>query len=189
MLRRSAVMFAVVGCTAALVAGCGSSKSSSSSSAAPTPAQSTPAATSTAGKTHFAKSKFVLHFGLAAGAFHRWIYRPFRAGVFGKPATHKAAIAKAAIAALFTYHELKLAAADVKSSKILSTLFSPITALASKLQALRNKVLHGGKVTAADVNPIQSGGNSIAGVASAKGYNVSDATPAQIAQAGGPSGP
>ncbi|MBO0691872.1 MAG: hypothetical protein J2P58_03150, partial [Acidimicrobiaceae bacterium] len=32
--------------------------------------------------TSFAKTKFVLHSALAFGAFHRYIYKPFRSGSF-----------------------------------------------------------------------------------------------------------
>ncbi len=176
MLRRSALLLTVVGCIAGLVlAGCGSS-SSSSSSAAPPPASSqpsTPGNTTTTPKKHFAKTKFVLHFGLAAGAFHRYIYKPFKAGVFGKPASHKLALVKAAAAALFTYHELKLAASDVKSSKILSTLFSPLTALAAKLKAMRAGFLHG-KYSPAQINGVQASGGAISATADSKGYPNGD---------------
>lgn len=59
------------------VAGCGSS--SSSDSAASTSAAKTTTASS---PTHLATAKFVLHAGLAFGAFHRYIYKPLRAGAF-----------------------------------------------------------------------------------------------------------
>jgi hypothetical protein len=186
MLRRSAVLFAVVGCIAAVgVAGCGSKKSSSSVPGGTPPAAST---TTTGGsKTHFAKTKFVLHVGLAGGAFHRWIYKPFKAGVFGKPASHKAALVKAALASLFVYHELKVAAADVKSSKVLSTLFSPITALAAKVSALRSQLAHG-KYNPADINAIQAGGGAIAAEANAKGYHAPDIQVNNPAGVGAPTG-
>jgi len=37
---------------------------------------------------HLAKTKFVLHAGLAFGAFHRYIYEPFRSGAFTSPLHH-----------------------------------------------------------------------------------------------------
>jgi hypothetical protein len=184
MLRRSAVLFAVAGCLAALVvAGCGSSSSSSS---AATPAVSTPAATKT-GTTHFAKTKFVLHVGLAGFAFHHWIYNPFKAGAFGKPFSHKVALLKAAFASLFIYHELKLAAQDVKSSKILSALFSPITLLAAKISALRSQLI-GGKFSAADINGVQTAGGGIVATAAAKGYPAPDIPFTSPTGAGAPTG-
>ncbi|MDQ6749709.1 MAG: hypothetical protein M3Z33_02980, partial [Actinomycetota bacterium] len=87
-------------------------------------------------KTHFAKTKFVIHAGLAFGAFHRYIYKPFKAGVFGRPASHKAALAKAALAAVFAYHETKVALKDAQSSRLLSKLVSPLTALQGKLRSM-----------------------------------------------------
>jgi hypothetical protein len=38
------------------------------------------ATTQTVPNVHFAKTKFVLHAGLAFGAIHRYIYKPLRAG-------------------------------------------------------------------------------------------------------------
>ncbi len=170
MLRRSALLLLVVACMSALVAsGCGSSKSTSTPAAAQT-------ATAT---THLAKTKFVLHFGLAAGAFHRYIYKPFKAGAFSKPLSHKLALVKASAAALFTYHELKLAATDAKSSKVLRTLFSPITLLAAKFASLRTDFLHG-KYDPAAINAAQASGGSIASSANAKGYPTSDLTPPRL---------
>ena len=82
---------------------------------------------------HFAKTKFLLHAGLAFGAFHRYIYKPFRAGVFSHPFLHKLWLIKAGLAALFIRHELRLAATDVRASPLLRKLFSPLTAVANKI--------------------------------------------------------
>lgn len=180
MLRRSAVLFAVVGCLAALViAGCGSSSSSSSAAGASSAAGSS---TSTGG-TSFAKTKFVFHAGLAFGAFHRWIYKPFKAGVFGKPLSHKAAILKGVAAALFTYHELKLAYKDAQSSKILRPLVAPIGFVIAGVNALHAKIKGGAKPTSADVNGIESGIGNISSLAGAAGNPITEAipSPAQLA--------
>src|SRR5581483_11172464 len=74
------------------------------------------------------KTKFLFHAGLAFGAFHRYIYKPFKAGTFtgsGKVA----AIAKAALAAAFIYHEVKEALKQVPCSHTLQVLATPLTAL------------------------------------------------------------
>jgi hypothetical protein len=182
MLRRSAVLLAVTGCLAALVvAGCGSSKSSSTSAApagGSTPTVTSPATGggTTTSKVSFAKTKFVFHAGLAFGAFHRWIYGPFRAGVFAKPLTHKAAIAKAALAALFTYHELKLAAHDVQASKILRTLFSPLTFVINKVRAL-SAAIRGGHVSGSEINGVNSGIAGVTSPASAAGAPIAEKVP------------
>lgn len=58
----------------------------------------------------FAKTKFVLHAGLAFGAFRRYIYKPYQAGGFKKTAPkRKRTIVKAALAGAFAVRELKLA--------------------------------------------------------------------------------
>src|SRR5436190_5979958 len=107
-------------------AGCGSSSSSSSSSAA------AGATSSTTGQIEHPKAKFVLHAGLAFGAFHRWIYKPAKAGELRHPLGHPLTAAKAALAAVFVYHEVKLALADAQSDPTLSKLVAPITALQNK---------------------------------------------------------
>src|SRR5690242_16468136 len=97
--RRRIVAALLVAVSIAFVAGGCGSKSSSQS------AQTT--ATST---THFAKTKFALHAGLAFGAFHRYIYKPLKEGKFsGGLFHHKLATLKAALAAAFAYHEIRIA--------------------------------------------------------------------------------
>ena len=56
----------------------------------------------------FAKARFVLHTGLALGAFKRWIYDPWKAGTFSEGAEgRKKALAKAALAGAFSLTQLK----------------------------------------------------------------------------------
>ena len=189
MPRRTAVLVAVIGSIAALgVAGCGSSSSSSSSTSASTPpAATTTAKTSTTSTTSLPTAKFVLHFGLAGGAFHRYIYNPFKAGAFSKPLSHKAALVKAALAGLFIYHELKLAVQDAKASKILAPLVAPLTAIADKVSALKSQ-LAGGKFNPSDINGVQALGGQIVGGAAAKGIQVPDIPVNSPTGAGAPTG-
>jgi hypothetical protein len=156
------------------VAGCGSSNSSPTSSAA-TPAATAPASTTTT--THLAKTKFVLHAGLAFGAFHRWIYKPAKAGELSHPLEHKLTTVKAALAAAFVYHELKLALADAQSSPTLSKLVAPITDLQNKLHGLAGSVKSGG-ASAADVDGVDSTISSIKSQAAAAGQTITEETPA-----------
>jgi hypothetical protein len=128
------------------LAGCGSSSSSGGGGAAP--------------HVHFAKTKFVLHAGLAFGAFHRYIYKPFRSGGFTPPLHHKAAILKAGVAALFVYHEVKIALVDARSSPLLSKVVSPLTALQSKLNGLRQS-LSAGRLDSGAINTANSTVSSI----------------------------
>jgi hypothetical protein len=163
-VQRSVAISIVIACLAALaLAGCGASSSSSASGGG----------SATTSTTHFAKTKFVLHMGLAIGAFHRYIWKPYKAGTFHSLFSHKIALLKAAIASLFIYHELKLAASDVHSSKILSALFAPVTALAAKVSALRSQLLHG-QFTPSDIESVQNDAGSISSQASSKGQSITD---------------
>ena len=93
---------------------------------------------------HFAKTRFVLHAGLAFGAFHRYIYKPYRQGAFrsGAPG-RKRAIAKALVAAAFTYHEIKQARKAANQDPKLRALGARLGGLTSSFGGLRG-VLAGG---------------------------------------------
>lgn len=170
----------VVVCLMALLigvtAGCGSSQSASSntSNSQPQAAQTTPQ------KTHLAKTKFALHAGLAFGAFHRYIYKPYKQGKFsGGLLHHKLTTLKAAAAAGFAYHEVRLALDDARSSKILSTLLSPLLALQTKLSALRDGLTHG----TADPAAIQSANgdtSTISAESSSRGQPIQDQPTPQL---------
>jgi hypothetical protein len=150
--------------------GCGSSSS-------PTSSASAPAAASTTSTTQFAKTKFVLHAGLAFGAFHRWIYKPAKAGTLRHPFEHPLTAAKAALAGAFVYHELKLALADAQASPTLSKVVAPITALQDKIQSLAGSVKSGG-ASPADAAGLDSAISSIKDQAAAAGQPITEQTPA-----------
>jgi len=86
----------------------------------------------------FAKTKFLLHTGLAAGAFYRYIYDPWRAGAFKKGAPGRAkAIAKAAASGIVVVHELKIAARDAQcDGPALKALARPMSAAVAASGAL-----------------------------------------------------
>jgi hypothetical protein len=136
-------------------------------------AASTPATTSA---TQFAKTKFVFHAGLAFGAFHHFIYTPFKAGQFNHPLSHKATVAKAALAAGFVYHELRLAANEARSSPTLSKLFAPITIAANKLDGLAQPI-KGGQAPSSEITSVNSSLASIKSTAAANGQNIADQVP------------
>jgi hypothetical protein len=171
----------LIGLIALLVtfAGCGSSNSSSSSSANGQP----PAAQtsgSTSGTTHLAKTKFVLHAGLAFGAFHRYIYKPFKEGKFsGGLLHHKLATVKAALAAAFAYHEVRLALDDARSSKILSALLHPLLALQTKLSSLQARFTHGG-VDPAAIQSASADAGAISTQSSRVGQPIQDQPTPQL---------
>jgi hypothetical protein len=138
--RLGAVLM-VIGALAA--AGCGGSSSGNGSGGSGPTTQ----------HIAFAKTKFLLHAGLAFGAFHRYIYKPFRNGGFSPPSHHKAAIVKAGLAAMFAYHEAKIALRDAQASPILSKLVAPLTALQRQLSGLgghlKQGALDGGGISSA----------------------------------------
>jgi len=102
-----------------VVAGCGSSSSSGTS------------------KVSHPKTSFVIHAALAFGTFHHFIYKPFKAGDFSHPFSHKLKIAEAVAAGLFVEHEVKLALTDAKGSKLLSHVVVPLGALGSAVALVR----------------------------------------------------
>ncbi|MEA2467146.1 MAG: hypothetical protein QOJ57_1272, partial [Thermoleophilaceae bacterium] len=105
--------------------------------------------TRTVPNVHFPKTKFLLHAGLAFGAFHRYIQKPLQAGTFraGAPGRKKAFV-KAAAAALFVYHELKKARDAAESSDILRRkVVNPIDGVLAKIQGL------GSSLKAGSLNP------------------------------------
>jgi hypothetical protein len=171
--RATAITVALIVTLALALAGCGSSSSSSSSSSS----GAASSATTTTNHTSFAKTKFVLHAGLAFGAFHRWIYKPFRAGDFRHPFSHKLTIAKAVLAAGFVKHEVRLALHDAQSSPTLSKLVSPITALDNRMHSLAADVRGGGAGLSADNGSI----SSIEKQSSQSGTNIQEQTPASPA--------
>jgi hypothetical protein len=172
-MRHRLTLIAVMSVLAVSLVGCGSSGSSSSAAAGGT----APAAGSSTSTTHFAKTKFVLHAALAFGAFHRWIYKPARAGELSHPFRHPLVATKAALAAAFTYHELKLALADAQASPALSKLVAPITALQDKIHGVESSVKSGG-TSASDAAGLDGAVSSIKSQAASAGQPITEQTPA-----------
>jgi hypothetical protein len=114
-----AVVFATIGL---LASGCGGAKTTTSTNAQ--------GQTVVSCQISFAKTKFLLHTGIAAGAFYRYIYDPWRAGAFKKGAPGRTkALAKAAASGLVVVHELKIAARDARcDGPALKALARPMTA-------------------------------------------------------------
>ncbi len=158
-----AVMLAL----AIALAGCGNSSSSAGG----------PGGGSTPQHVHFAKTKFLLHAGLAFGAFHRYIYKPFRNGGFTPPLKHKLAIVKAGAAALFAYHEIKIALIDAQSSALLSKLLSPLTALRTRLGSL-GQHLHSGQLNPSAITGANGAVSNLGSLGASNGATIRDlATP------------
>jgi hypothetical protein len=138
MLRRHTALLALVACIASVgSAGCGKTSHSASSKAPPA--------------IDVAKTKLLIHAGLALGAFDHFIYRPLKSAGTAGPRSHNLVVTQAAPAALFIHNDLMLAAADVKSSRELQGLFAPLTAGANSMLALRSQFLRG-TYNPADIN-------------------------------------
>jgi hypothetical protein len=158
------------------VSACGS-KSKSASSAEPVAGATSGQTAPPAKHIRFAKTKFLLHAGLAFGAFHRYLYKPFKAGAFSHPLQHKLALLKAAAAAAFVVHEVRKANEDAQSSALLRKLFSPLTALTASVAALAAG-LKGGHADAATLGSANSAVESIEHSSSAAGASVRERAPA-----------
>lgn len=166
-MRRLTALLLVLALAGATLgaAGCGGGSNGSSASGV------------SGGKVHFAKTKFLIHAGLAFGAFHHFIYKPFRAGGFrkGAPGRTKALI-KAGAAGLFTYHEVKIALRDAQSSKTLSKLVSPLTALQNRVSGLGPK-LKGGNVNPGELNGVGNDVSHIGDLSSKAGAGIREVVP------------
>jgi hypothetical protein len=142
--------------------------------AAPRPMASTSAQSASV----LAVPKFVFHAGLAFGAFHHFIYVPFKAGKFtsgGFFSKLKAYLAAGA-AAVFVYHETKLALKDAQQNKVLKLLVSPLTAVVALFNTIVSKV-KGHSLDATTLNSAQSSLTSIENQAKRSGSAVSEALP------------
>jgi len=187
-MRRTITILAIAALALLGLGACGSSKSSSSGggsnasqSSGAGQASTTPSgqpAGSSDRKVRLAKTKFVLHAGLAFGAFHRYIYEPFRSGRFagGGRVRKSVIVVKGAAAGLFAYHEVKLALTDAHSSPLLSKLVSPLTALSSGLQGIAGK-LKRGQASPTEIQQSNSQIDSVRQQSAASGAPVSDRTP------------
>lgn len=126
----------------------------------------------------FDKTKFVLHAGLGFGAFHHFIYAPFRSGEFsaGTPGRVRH-LAEAGLATAFTVHELRLAKQDAEANPTLcKVVAAPLDSAAASLQRLRGSV-GSGRVSGNDLDQVNSTlGQAQQGSAQA-GTPVADQTP------------
>ena len=176
MTRSWVRLLTVLCCIGALaLAGCGSGSSASSSTAGTASGSATSTA-SASSSTHLPTVKFLLHAGLAFGAFHHWIYTPIKAGVLKHPFLHKVTLVKAGLAALFVYHELKIAVQDARASKVLRPVVAPLEAAANKLSQLKASIT-GGSVNPTDLTGINSQLNQAAQTATSAGQTITESVP------------
>ncbi|MBV8954858.1 MAG: hypothetical protein JO153_02980 [Solirubrobacterales bacterium] len=178
--RRLLALALAAGLLALVGAGCGSSSSSSSAAAGGgTSSSETTASSASSSSIGLAKTKFVLHAGLAFGAFHRWIYKPIRAGDLRHPLSHKATLIKAGLAAGFVYHELGLALRDAQADPTLSKLVSPITELQTKFHDLGGGI-KSGQVSEGDVTSLSDQISSVKQQSASAGHPITEQTPSTV---------
>ncbi|MBV8541051.1 MAG: hypothetical protein JO063_01735 [Pseudonocardiales bacterium] len=105
----------------------------------------------------FDKTKFVLHAGLAFGAFHHFIYAPFRSGEFASGSRGRVRhLAEAGLAAAFTVHELRLAKQNAEANPTLCRVVAaPLENAAASLQRLRNPI-SSGQASASDLDQVNT---------------------------------
>jgi hypothetical protein len=167
------ILVIAIAVSAVGAAGCGSSTKTISQTGA-----NGQVTTKTVPNIHFAKTKFVIHMGLAFGAFHRYIYKPLKAGAFKSGAPHRLkTLLKAGAAALFAAHELKLAHEDALSDSHLRPLAEKIDALFSKLGSL-GSALKGGSLNPADILNSASAVGALGAASGGIGVGIKDVVPA-----------
>lgn len=172
MFRRLIIMLVAVCLLGSVAAGCGSSSSKSSSQSSSQSSSSNGSAGGGTKSVHLAKTKFVLHAGLAFGAFHRYVYKPFRSGAFSGGKKVRTYL-KAGLAGLFAYHEIKKARDAAQGSPLLSRLLQPLTALQASLLALGTK-LKGGHAAPADIQSANGSANSVSQLAGQSGAPIKE---------------
>lgn len=180
---RKLIVTALVALMVVFAAGCGGSPQGPGTKQGPnlnSPNAAGPQTHSNTSPSHLASAKFVLHAGLAFGAFHRYIYTPYKAGKFsGGLLHHKLATAKAALAAAFAYHETRLALDDARQTKVLRKLLSPLLALQTKLSALHDGLSHG-NVDASAIQSTQSAAGTLDAQSAAAGERIKDQRPPSL---------
>lgn len=162
-------------------AGCNPNSSNSATGSTSASVSGVPgAACQQAGSVNFDETKFVLHAGLAFGAFHHFIYGPYKAGTLHGVG----ALAKAGLAGLFTVHELKLAKADAESSPTLCHLAAPFDKASAAISSSTSQ-LKSGKASGQDIEGMNNDVNAAQSGAKADGVPAPDRVPSDSQLASG----
>ena len=173
-MKRLLVMVVSLALMAFLAAGCKSSSTAAVGSGASATAIAGPSAGPTScpsDASGFAKTKFVAHAALGFGAFHRYIYKPYRAGTF-RSGRHGRLVAfiKAGLAALFIKREVRLAGAAAQNSPALCKLIlSPLRTVSETVQAAVSKLKQG---DTSGVGAVESAISQVKSQASSQGASI-----------------
>ncbi|WP_188487134.1 hypothetical protein [Williamsia phyllosphaerae] len=176
-MKKLMLVLVILLAPALIATGCKSSSDSAASSTAPSASavasSSEGADCPTSNTTSFAKTKFVLHSGLAFGAFHRYLYKPYKAGTFSKGADGRVtAFVKGGVAALFIKREVRLASEDVKANPTLcKAIAAPLAKIGDTVQDAFDKVKGG---DASGVDSVNSAISSITSSSSKNGVDIKE---------------
>jgi hypothetical protein len=154
MLRKTFVIIPIIllalsGCSSksrdAAVTGAAPTVGAPAAPAATPTDTTTPQACPTAQTRKLAKTRFIANAGLAAGAFKRYIYTPYRQGAFKSGAKgQKRAIVKAAAAGLFSLDQLRRAKANVQADPgLCKVLSAPLQKLSATMKIMVDKLKRG----------------------------------------------
>ncbi|MFI9253177.1 hypothetical protein [Streptomyces sp. NPDC053069] len=118
-------------------------------------AAGTPTPTTSAARRTFAKTRFVLDAGLAAGAAYQWIVKPWKAGAFNKGAQgRRTALVKAGLAGAFAYNRLKAAQRNAQGDPTLAKALAPLGAGIDALKNLPSRLRKGDAGAASSFNDV-----------------------------------
>lgn len=123
----------------------------------------------------FDKTRFVAHLAAGYFAFHHFVWKPFKDGKLH--GFHVLTYAKAALALLFAYHEVKKSydIAKTSKSKTLQALLVPMNKLADGFNSLSSKV-KSHHFSSSDMNGVNSMANGFQSQAGSAGFPIKDAT-------------
>ena len=126
------------------------------------------------GSAKLPKTRFLLHAGLAFGAFHRYILKPLQNGGFTAGANGRTkAFVKAAAAGAFVVREIlqmdKFANADKTLCKIVPNVEGVSTAVSGLIDKLK-----GGTATSTDLTSVSSTFDSLQSQAGSLGATIKD---------------
>lgn len=151
----SAALLTLTGCQPGSPGAAGDPSTSAATSATASAAASSDTCHQ-AGRDAFDRVKFVLHAGLAFGAFHHFIYQRFKTGGFAHGTSGRVKnLAEAGLAVAFTLHELEVAKEEALYSGVLCRLVGPLDNAQGSLGNVTDKV-ESGDVSGGDMDGINS---------------------------------
>jgi hypothetical protein len=114
---------------------------------------------------------------LAFGAFHHFIYKPFKTHSFTTGSKGRVkALVKAGLAGAFTVHELKVAKSDAESSPTLCKIVAPLDKAGAALAGVVSK-LKSGNANSSVLDSVNSDLSTAQQGSSKGGASISDKIP------------